>query len=283
MPVDICTPDASSMCAKAPQASLFATTPLSDSSGVVESTIHPLALLPGHKWPSLTSLLDGYADALDLVERMQGKGHETGLAKHGGLLMRLTTILRLYQEAIQQLYLSDLRKLGEEYAWGDSEAIVEMNRLSTMQHNIVLPSLQRALADHANFPEKCPFSALGKSTLDALVCLHRLSCRISAAYDIDMERFSTSSQAPSSSSSFAAFRSFARRIKNPGYSRGTNSTDELSWSAMSESQSATSFQIFKRLSTKSSIASSIRTGASRMSWRLQTSHSLQEEDGAVEA
>ena len=85
--------------------------------------------------------------------------------------------------------------------------------------------------------------------------------------DIDMDRFSAISLTPSSLSGFASLRSLARRIKRGESPAERNSADDLPSSVMKWNRSSSSLQLFGRLSSRLSVASSLKTDSSRMSWR----------------
>jgi hypothetical protein len=83
--------------------------------------------------------------------------------------------------------------------------------------------------------------------------------------DVDMDRFSTISLTPSSLSSFASLRSLARRVRLRQYgetSSERNSGADLPSSVMNWRRSSSSLKLFGRLS---SVASSQKTGSTRMS------------------
>jgi len=99
--------------------------------------------------------------------------------------------------------------------------------------------------------------------------------------DIDMDRFSTMSLAPSSLSGFSSLRSLARRIRfrqTGNSSSDRYSMDDLPSNVMKWDGSNRSLELFGQLSSRQSIASSQKTGSSRMSWRPETPATV-EEDG----
>lgn len=91
--------------------------------------------------------------------------------------------------------------------------------------------------------------------------------------DIDMDRLSAVSRTSSVMSCFSSFRSLALRIKR-GQSR--NSVDDLPSSVMKRNGSSSSLQLFGRLSPLLSVPWSRKTDSSRMSWRPEIPHSLQQ-------
>jgi hypothetical protein len=99
--------------------------------------------------------------------------------------------------------------------------------------------------------------------------------------DIDMNRFSAISLTPSSLSGFASLRSLARRIKRGESTAERNSADDLPSSVMKWNRSSGSLQLFGRLSSRLSVASSRKTDSSRMSWRPEIPAIIQEDDGVA--
>ena len=100
--------------------------------------------------------------------------------------------------------------------------------------------------------------------------------------DVDMDRFSAISLTPSSLSGFASLRSLARRVRlrqNGETSSERNSGADLPSSVMNWRRSSSSLKLFGRLSNKPSIASSRKTGSTRMSWKPEISTTIQEDDG----
>lgn len=99
--------------------------------------------------------------------------------------------------------------------------------------------------------------------------------------DIDMDRFSAISLTPSSLSGFASLRSLARRIKRGESPAERNSADDLPSSVLKWNRSSSSLQLFGRLSSRLSVASSRKTDSSRMSWRPEIPAIIQEDDGVT--
>jgi hypothetical protein len=100
--------------------------------------------------------------------------------------------------------------------------------------------------------------------------------------DVDMDRLSAISLTPSSLSGFASLRSLARRVRlrqNGETSSERNSEADLPSSVMNWRRSSSSFKLFGRLSNRLSIASSQKTGSTRMSWKPEIPTTIQEDDG----
>jgi hypothetical protein len=99
--------------------------------------------------------------------------------------------------------------------------------------------------------------------------------------DVDMDRFSAISLTPSSLSGFASLRSLARRVRlrqNGEKSSERNSGADLPSSVMNWRRSSSSLKLFGRLSNRLSIASSQKTGSTRMSWEPEIPTTIQEDD-----
>jgi hypothetical protein len=100
--------------------------------------------------------------------------------------------------------------------------------------------------------------------------------------DVDMDRFSAISLTPSSLSGFTSLRSLARRLhlrQNGETSSERNSGADLPSSVMNWRRSSDSLKLFGRLSNTPSIASSQKTGSTRMSWKPEIPTTIQEGDG----
>lgn len=102
--------------------------------------------------------------------------------------------------------------------------------------------------------------------------------------DIDMDRFSTMSLAPSSLSGFSSLRSLARRIRSrqtDNLSLDRYSMDDLPSSAIKWNRSSSSLEVFGQLSSRLSIASSQKTDGSQMSWRPEIPVTIEEDDAVI--
>jgi hypothetical protein len=102
--------------------------------------------------------------------------------------------------------------------------------------------------------------------------------------DIDMDRLSEMSLAPSSLSGFSSFRSLARRIRlgqTGMWSSNRYSMDDSPLNSIHWNRSNSSFELFGQLSSRLSIASSQKTDSSKMSWRPEIPATIDEENGAM--
>ena len=96
--------------------------------------------------------------------------------------------------------------------------------------------------------------------------------------DIDMDRFSAMSLAPSSLSGFSSLRSLARRIRFRNASSDRYSMDDPPSNAMIWNRSSGSLELFGQLPNRLSMASSQESGNSRMSWRPEIPVTVAEDD-----
>lgn len=103
--------------------------------------------------------------------------------------------------------------------------------------------------------------------------------------DVNMDRLSIFSLAPSSISGFASLRSLARRIRTPQTARMSSdrkSVDDLPLGMMQWNKSSShSLRLFGLFSSRLSIASSAMTDTSQMSWKPEVPAIIPEDGGVL--
>jgi hypothetical protein len=136
-------------------------------------------------WQQLTrslTVLTAYRNSAALVKRIREKKEAAqGASSLDESLKDLEDSLALGPPVIQGQYDQDLKRFGEAYACGDSQAREQMKDvLITLQIN-VLSSLQGVWIDDADLDYAALQSASDDSRVNVVVSLGQLSQRISAA------------------------------------------------------------------------------------------------------
>ena len=309
-------------------------------------------------------VIGAYLDATSLVDLIQTKNeHSKILRLFPGYLKVLRDSLATGRSVIEAQYKQESKRLGKEYAGGDSRAREQMGSILISFQSTVLSKLQWVKNQPTPFYD---YQVLQYASEDyrakASVCLRALSLRLSevavatetdvlleqnmpcstepdwvpekpaysdswpavasisfryrghsnSAYesrpddgsasptvsamftvnadpedggmsDIDMDRFSAMSLAPSSLSGFSSLKSLSRRIRKRQMAHSSSdepSPDDLPSNAMEWNRSSgSSFELFGQLSSRLSVDSSQKTDSSRMSWKPEIATTIEEDDG----
>lgn len=130
----------------------------------------------------LATVLQAYRNAAALVKRIREKKEGTeGASSPNEWLQDLEDSLALGPPVIKGQYDHDLKRFGESYACGDSQAREQMKDVLITLQITVLSNLQEVLIDDAELDYAALQSASDDSRVNAVVCLGQLSQRISAA------------------------------------------------------------------------------------------------------
>ena len=136
-------------------------------------------------WQQLTrslTVLTTYRNAAALVKRIREKKEAAqGASLLDESLKDLEDSLALGPPVIQGHYDHDLKRFGEPYACGDSQAREQMKDVLITLQITVLSSLQGVWIDDADLDYAALQSASDDSRVNAVVSLGQLSQRISAA------------------------------------------------------------------------------------------------------
>lgn len=130
----------------------------------------------------LATVLQAYRNSAAMVKRIREKKEGTeGGSSPDESLQDLEDSLALGPPVIKGQYDHDLKRFGESYACGDSQAREQMKDVLITLQITVLSSLQGVLIDDAELDYAAVQSASDDSRVNAVVCLGQLSQRISAA------------------------------------------------------------------------------------------------------
>jgi len=147
-----------------------------------KSKLRTFDLVIGKQLTRSLTVLTAYRNAAALVKRIREKKEAAqGASPLDELVKDLEDSLALGPPVIQGQYDHDLKRFGEAYACGDSQAREQMKDVLITLQITVLSSLQGVWIDDADLDYAALQSASDDSRVNAVVCLGQLSQRISAA------------------------------------------------------------------------------------------------------